>query len=168
MKSNSEYIKLKLIDINKDELTTMQIQFALEYNETIKEVEEAQLRTVNSDSHFDIAKDLQKMSGYRQRIGAIIPHLRYQCKKLNSLVEIIYREEWKKNHLAGMNATACNKLSEAVAYTSEREKLIRIAEWLLEIFENAYESLQGIIHSTNRSHDDLGADYQKNFGKYQP
>ena len=160
-----EYIKLKLIDIKKEDLTQTQIQFAQEYNTTIKEVEASQVMTTTSDSHFDIAKELQKMAGYRQRIGAIIPHLRYSCKKLISSVEHICAQEWKKNHLSGMNATACNKLSELEAYTPEREKEIRIAEWLLEIFENAYESIQGIIHSTNRSHDDLSADFMKSFGR---
>ncbi|MFA6090135.1 MAG: hypothetical protein WC755_09840, partial [Candidatus Woesearchaeota archaeon] len=142
-----EYIKLKLIDINKEELTGNQIDFATEYNTTIKDVEASQKNSLDSSSHFDIVKDLQKMTGYRQRIGAIIPHLRYECKKQTSVIENIYRTEWKKNHLVGLNATACNKLAEAEAYTLDREKNLRIAEWLLEIFEKAFETIQGIIHS---------------------
>jgi len=162
-----ELISLKRIDIKAEDLNQTQVLYAKEYNEMIKEIDSVWQKSISSDSHFDIAKYLQIMSVYRQRIGAIIPNLRYESKKVDSTVESIYRNAWKTYHLQGLNATSCNKLAEIDAYTPENEKHIRISEWLLELFEGTFESIQGIIHSTNRAHDDLSIEYQKNFGRFQ-
>jgi len=154
----SDLISLKLIDIKREDLTENQIKIALEYNESMKEIQIAVEDSREKEGPHAVALDIQKIAVYRQRMGKMKADLDYDCKKITSLIECEYRRVWEENHFKGSNSTTCNKLAEAKAYTPEREKSLRIAEWLYDILEAAYDSSLGLINATNRLHDDLNAE----------
>ena len=161
-------ISSKKIDLKREDLTETQIALGMEHNANIEKIDTLWVDSLDSVNPDDVAKAIEHVAVLKFRIATAIPYLQYDVRKIQDVVDNKELELWKLYKEAGENATVCNKLSELGAYDIDTRKLLRIAEWLLEVVEVAVEHIQGVIHGMNRHHDDLAEERRSNFGKYQP
>jgi len=147
-------IKLKQLDLKTEDLTANQIDAAKEINFCIKSVQD-QIKLIKEFNHpFGVAECLGEISVIYSRIGTIIADFEYEYTKIVDIVDFDVLSEWKRLSDEENTAAYCNKLSDLVV-TQEIRKSKRIAKWLLEKTRYYYRSIEKIINSYNRKHDDL-------------
>lgn len=161
-----QQINLKQVEIKREDLTENQIKCLEEINkEIIQKVEKAEREAYQSDSPRDLADILITMAVLYSRLGTLLSDLEYEYNKVVDEGEILYTDEWLKLNDSEMAAATCNKRAEAV-FDSTWRKRKRIGKWMFEKAKYYYGSLEKMIHSTNRKHDDLIVD-QNSISRHQ-
>jgi len=149
-----DQVSWEKINIKQEDLTPIQIRTASEINEHIQTVEKFEQEAYVSDSPIRLAEIIMVMAVIHSRIGFLLADLEYAHTKIIDEGECKETAKWEELQEKKLSATACRSLAEAV-YTPELRKRKRIARWLWEKAKYYYTSIERMIYSTNRKHDDL-------------